>query len=272
MYKSSTCEELMTLAHGESIGTLEFGATSKFLAAAGFQYVTLWDVNRGTQVFRNRTETPTVAVGFNERETILTTVLEDKTILVWEIPSGTLKHKIPWNDTYINAVRDPDGDRLTTVRISIEKQVIAAVDQDSLVQLWSLASHRPIGRLGAMKHNRASHAIWDVALNPNPAFQRLAVSYWDGCLTIFDITTCKPVVSATARVVSIAISPNGKTLAGEDGNGAIKIFNFETLQMLCRIPGKSGFIFGLAFTRDNLRIIDVRGTQVNVWESSVLMS
>jgi WD40 repeat protein len=109
-------------------------------------------------------------------------------------------------------------------------------------------------------------------LNPNPAYQRLVVSYWDEALVTFDINTCKLVASTTAGLDRIALSPNGKTLAGSDGTGGIKIYDFETLQFLQRIPIQGDPITSLAFTSDNVRIIDVRGMQANVWEPSVLVS
>ncbi|KAH8650100.1 hypothetical protein BX600DRAFT_442186 [Xylariales sp. PMI_506] len=70
----------------------------------------------------------------------------------------------------------------------------------------------------------------------------------------------------------LAIAPNGKTFAGSDGSGAIKVYNFETLQFLHRIPIQHDPATAMTFTSDSLRILDVRTTQSNVWEPAVLVS
>jgi len=75
-----------------------------------------------------------------------------------------------------------------------------------------------------------------------------------------------------ASLDRLTISPNGKTLAGGDGTGTIKIYDFETLQFLYQIQMQGDSLTAIAFTSDNLRIIDTRGTQSNVWEPLVLVN
>lgn len=275
IYRTSTCEELATLGHGESVSILEFGATSKLLASAGLRHVKLWDVLMGNELFCISTESQILAMAFNETESRLIIASRDKYISILETSHGSLLQKLPWTDTFIDA-KDPGYHQTpNAVRISIEQQVMAVVYRSKPVQLWSLESQRPIGaciRQDINKHSSAGHIIHCTILNPNPSYQRLVVSYWDEVVVIFDTTTCKPLVWMTAGLDRLTISPNGKTLAGGDGIGTIKIYDFETLQFLHQIQMQEDSITSITFTSDNLRIIDVRGTQSNVWEPLALMS
>jgi WD40 repeat protein len=98
------------------------------------------------------------------------------------------------------------------------------------------------------------------------------VSYWDEFIAVYDIMTCKTLASTSAHLVKIAIAPNGKTFAGSDASGDIRIFDFETLQFLHRIPVEGDPVTSLVFTGDSLRIINTRGTHANIWEPLVLAS
>jgi hypothetical protein len=274
VYRSSTCEELATIAHEESISILQFGATSKLLASAGLRHVKVWDVTTGNQLYSVSTESQTLSLAFDESETRLMIASRDKHLTVWQNPSGSLLNRIPWTDTFTESKESGFPQFPNAARISIEQGVMVVVYHGKSVQLWSLGIKRPIGACirQANKLGNVGHIVHFAILNPNPAYQRLVVSYWDEALVTFDINTCKLVASTTAGLDRIALSPNGKTLAGSDGTGGIKIYDFETLQFLQRIPIQGDPITSLAFTSDNVRIIDVRGMQANVWEPSVLVT
>ncbi|KAK7949341.1 NACHT and WD domain protein, partial [Apiospora aurea] len=275
IYRTSTCQEMSSINHGESVRILEFGATAKLLASSGLHYVKLWNVASGTELLSVRTESQTLAMALTETGTSLVAASRDKQITSWRTANGSRVHTHAWADTFIDA-KEP-GNYLTpnAVKISLEHQLMVVVYRSKPVQLYSLERQRPIGaciRQETNKHSQAGHLVHSAILNPNPAYQRLVVSYWDQCVVTFDTTTCKPVASVDAGLDGLAISPNGKTLVGYDGFGGIKLYDFETLQFLYEIPMKGDPITSIAFTSDNLRLIDVRGAQTNVWEPMVLVS
>lgn len=275
VYRSSTCEELLTLAHGESVGVLEFGFTSKYLASAGLRRVRLWDAAAGHQLFDVATDSQSLALAFNEIDTCLTVASRDKRLSAHQIPDGARLSELSWTDTFIEP-KDADFARLpTAIQISSDQQVMAIVYRGKPVQLWSLENQRSVDaciRPASKKHGLADHIVHSVVFTPGLENPRLLVSYWDAVVTVFNSITCRPIATAPIELDRLAIAPNGKTFAGGDGTGGIRIFDLETLQFLHRIVVHDEPVISLRFTSDSLRILDSRGTQVNVWEPLVLVS
>ncbi|RKL39818.1 hypothetical protein BFJ72_g6545 [Fusarium proliferatum] len=275
IYSNSTCQELFTLDHAESLSVLDFGHTAKYVASAGLRRVRLWDANTGKEIFNVSTDSQTLAVALNETETSLIVASRDRSLAKYQISDGTCFYKEQWMDTFIESKNVGFPPSPSAVRISIELQVMAVVYRSQPVQLWSLDSERPVGaciRPTAHKNSNARHIVHSAVFNPSSSNPGLLVSYWDDVLEVYDVRTCRTLASTSAGLDRIAIAPNGKTIAGSDGTGGIKIFDFETLQFLHRIQVQGDPVTSLVFGTDGLRIIDVRGTHANVWEPLVLVS
>ncbi|RKL12119.1 hypothetical protein BFJ70_g16308 [Fusarium oxysporum] len=275
IYDNLTCQECLTLDHAESLSVLEFGHTAKYIASAGLRYVKLWDVTNGNLIFSVSTDSQTLAVALNETETSLTVASRDQYLTVYQISDGTQLYKKQWTDTFVESKNAGFPPLPTAVRISIELQVMAVVYRSQPVQLWSLENQRPLGaciRPTAHKHSNARHLAQSIIFNPSSFNPGLLVSYWDEVVEVYDVRTCRTLASTAAGLDRITIAPNGKTIAGSDGSGGIKIFDFETLQFLHRIQVQGDPVTSLVFTTDGRRIIDVRGTHANVWEPLVLVS
>ncbi|KAI0521675.1 WD40-repeat-containing domain protein [Xylaria bambusicola] len=274
VYSNATCEEKLTLSHGESVSALEFGFTTKYVASAGRRHVKLWDSSTGTQVFDIMTGSETIALAFSETETYLLTASRDKTLSAHQITDGSQLYSISWTDSILESNDQAFTPYANAAKISIEQQAMAIVFRSKPVQLWSLEDQRPLGaciRPAINKHAQANHIIHCVAFSPDPANPWLLVSYWDDVIFNFNIFTCKPLASTSASMDKVAVAPNGKTFAGGDGTGAVTIYDFETLQSLHRIKFQGDPVSSLAFTGNSLRIVDARGTHTNVWEPSVLV-
>lgn len=187
---------------------------------------------------------------------------------------GSQLYKLPWAEPFLEATDAGFTPSPSAARISIEQQVMAIIYRSKPIQIWSLEDHRQIGaciRPSTNKHGHANHIAHCVVFSPSSTTPRLLVSYWDDVLVTFDSITCKPLAWISAGLDKIAIAPNGKTVAGSDATGSIEIFDFETLQFLHRIQVRGDPVTSLAFTSDNIRIIDTRSTQINVWEPLVLI-
>ena len=277
LYRTSTCEELTTLVHGSvlyAISILQFDTTSRLLAsvdAGGF--LKLWDTVEGKELFIIGTESRILALAFNETESLLFLASEDKYVSSINTTNGSLQDRFAWTDIFIeNDGREPQRPRV--VKISIEQQAMAVVHGYKSVQLWCFEKKRSIGP--CLPRFQPSDMVLDIAFNPNPDYQRVVVSYLSGILAVYLTKTCKPLVTTNAHVNNIAITPNGKTIAGSsDGYfGGIKIYDSETLQflhMLMDVRGRTQPLNRLVFTTDSLRIIDTNESNTNVWEPAILV-
>jgi WD40 repeat protein len=106
---------------------------------------------------------------------------------------------------------------------------------------------------------------------PNPAIDRLVASYLDGELVLLDPFEDQVLVSFRADCHTLAASPDGRLLAGAAGSGTIQIYEFDTLALIYRVQSSSFYIKQLAFSKDSLHFADIRGSQCNVWEPTVLL-
>ncbi|KAI0196396.1 WD40 repeat-like protein [Astrocystis sublimbata] len=274
VYNSATCEEVLTLFHGEHVSSLKFSTSRRYIASAGLHRVRLWDCSAGVQLFEIQTDSQTIALVFDEAETYLFAASRDRTLSAHRITDGFQRYSLSWTDNILDSKNQPFTPYATAVEISIDQQAMAIVYRGRPVQMWSLEDQRPLGVCirPVAKHRQANHIIHCVALSPDPANPWLLVSYWDDVIFKFNIFTCKPGASVSASMIKVAISPNGRTFAGGNGSGAITIYDFETLQSLHQIQFKGDPVSALAFTGNGLKIVDAHGTQANVWEPSVLAS
>ena len=273
IYRTSTCEETLTLDHAESVSVLEFGPTAKFVASAGLWSVRLWEATTGKQLFHVKSDSQTLAVAFDENECWLMVASSDNHLSVFEIADGTLLYRLRWTDAFVETGDTIFHSSPSTVKISTELEVMAVNYRGRPVQLWSLENQRPIGLCMRSAHKYAGSGpiVNCVVFNNSPATPGLLVAYWDDIVHVYDVKTCKTLASTSIGLNKAAISPNGKTIAGSDGMGGIQILDFETLQLLHRIQVTNSTATSIVFTTDGLRIIDARGTHANVWEPSVLV-
>ena len=109
-----------------------------------------------------------------------------------------------------------------------------------------------------------------LCMNPNENIELLAASYLDGELVLLDPFNNQELERTRANCHSLASSPDGHLLAGNAGDGVIRIFKFETLELVCQVKSSNFYIKQIAFSSDNVRFSDIRGSHCNVWEPTAL--
>ncbi|PGH18218.1 hypothetical protein AJ79_00556 [Helicocarpus griseus UAMH5409] len=161
----------------------------------------------------------------------------------------------------------------STVTISTDHDLMAIVYRGTLLCLWDLEGHRHVGFCTKILDDGSSIAnhIVSVCFNPVRDLNMLVVSYMDGYVAVFDTVSLAIKWLAKIDTQIIAVSPDGRTLAGGDSVGNLKIFDFERLQLLYRVTLSSDGISALGFTGNSFRPVDIRSAVVNVWEPSVLV-
>lgn len=74
------------------------------------------------------------------------------------------------------------------------------------------------------------------------------------------------ILNAAAKVVAIALSPDGRILASAIGGGRIQLWDFNTGRALRPIPGQPGVIRGIAFSPDGRQLASGGLNRINIWD------
>jgi WD40 repeat protein len=269
----STCQEAVHMNHGEPVRILRFGNLAKVLASTGLRMVKMWDVSTGSQLWECRIESDPLAMDFDDDDKRLVVATRSKEMFTWLTTNGSLLLHGSWHHNLPHDYRHIISRAPSTVAISASHKLMAIVYRSMPLCLWDLDRQQLLGfcTKGFDDGRDTSNNIVSVCFNPVQDLNLLAVAYMDGDVALFDTLSRTVKCHATVDTQLLAISPDGRTLAGGDSNGNIKLFDFETLQLLYRITPSTDRIAALAFTGDSMRLMDLRGAQVNVWEPSALV-
>jgi WD40 repeat protein len=246
------------LAHlDQTIGGLEgpglavaVKESGDLLAAAGEHgCIQLWgkDVSMGIRcadgtpnVLRGH-DGPVTALAWNGGP-VLASAGVDKKIVLWDVAGGKALQTLSAAAEVRALVMSPDG------------KTLAGAGDDSAVQLWDVATAKPGAKL-------TGHTDWVLALTFSPDGKSLASGGCDGTAKVWEVATGKKLLDVPVRaaaqpnqpppeadsVMSLAFSPDGKTLAVGGSDTQIHLLNAADGKLLRSLPGHTSSVKALAF-------------------------
>ncbi|KAF2649450.1 hypothetical protein K491DRAFT_550850, partial [Lophiostoma macrostomum CBS 122681] len=276
LYHNSTCLPWATLEHLSPIRSLLFNGTDTHLLSAGRRDIKLWDITTGYVLWTAEVNHDLMSLAITEDRMAVTATDKGNAFSQWNIQYGSLERTLNWGEGM--AFSDEIGFRRPpfTAALSPDSSLIAVVYRGRPICLYDLDDEVPHGQvsregnpdvqgLGSM--TSPSSLVFNTKVDNHT----LAVAYEDGDLCLFnyeDLELLKTIEEANAYLV--ACSMDGLTLATGNSAGMVQLLEFDTLQLLYRVNADDHGIRALAFSADNLRFLDVRGSQCNVWEPAVL--
>lgn len=275
IYHRTTCQLYKSRTLGERVKVLVFSASSKLLGCCGLRQVRVWNVASGEVVFAAQTTAQLLALIFMENDQTLMGAAKDNQLLSWDLGSVKLHRRINWNESIdhetSNLYRVP-----TVAAFSPELQLLGIVYRGQPVMIWDLENDIVLCYCGKTTNGGTGRyaihtAVVDLVFNPIPAVNRLAAAYQDGDLVLLDPLEGIIIETVVAEAQILACSPDGRTLATGNASGTIQLYDFETLRLMYRINSWGHGINSLAFSYDSLQLVDIRGSQCNVWEPSILV-
>ncbi|KAK9423221.1 putative DUF676 domain-containing protein [Seiridium unicorne] len=259
IFNVSTCLEERTVYHGQPVLSLLYGTTQPLL----------WEI----PIQQN-----CMALAFVDDDQLLLAALKNSTLLALNLTDRTMT-----TSSWTENLDDPYQRWYHGVSVQF-----ASFDTD----LGLLAVAYSCRHLLVYNYEQDSYQIFDEkdALTESPdqlsrisvyalTFSRLpdtsllAVSYSTSELVVFDIDTGKIVATISAVYFSrLVSSSDGKTLAASRMDGAIELYDFETLHKLYRIRPDDGAVSALAFTTDSTRFLVIRagGRNCRIWDPEAL--
>ena len=271
-YHTATCQMTSKLDHGEFIKRLEYSTSGRLLASAGTKYIKVWDVGSRASLSQIRTACPCIAMTFTTDSQSLILACNDNHISFYNVITGSCFKREPWFmdvDHSKRISRAPD-----TAAFSLEHNLLAFVYRGGHINLWNWENGEFIGdcKKPSAKNERLPFHASSLVFNPSTNTSLLAAAYEAGEIIVFDLYEgdIKANYKADTDTQTLAASPDGKTLISGDSLGTLRIFDFETLKLIYIIHGDDNSIRALAFCSDNLRFVDIRSSESNVWEPAIL--
>jgi WD40 repeat protein len=271
LYHTTSCQEYKVLNHGEAVKFLQFKSKSDLMASCGIKTIKIWDIRSGKVI--HCFQAPQRPLGLAFDRNLLIAASYKNYLASWDLDNDGAQRPIrPWNNSGED-MNTPSRHPPCAISISVSHKMLAIAYSGRPIILWDLEVDSYYGSCGKKLPNgeTSTHLVTALIFNPNPAIGLLAASYLDGELVLLDPFDDKDLESFRADCHTLAASPDGRLLAGGAGFGTIQIYEFDTLRLLYRVKSSNIYIKQLAFSRDSLHFVDIRGSQCNVWEPPVLL-
>lgn len=274
LYHSNTCQEWKTLDHQSALRHLRFNSTGNILGSSGRRDIRVWDVDRSSILWYFAIDHDILAFAFLDEQTFVVATRANM-VRRWCLQTGQETHACNWTDSVNFGDEGHFRRPPLTVAFSPDGSLVAIVYRGRPICLWDpeerslygmLSRETDPGALGLGTNTSPASLVF----NANEELSLLAAAYEDGDLCLFDYEELKLMKILEANAQVVACSLDGVVLATGNSAGMVQLLEFETLQLLYRINANDYSIRCLAFSADNLRFLDARGTHCNVWEPAVL--
>jgi WD40 repeat protein len=210
-----------------------------------------WDAGTGNLMAKRTENLGTIlAVALAPGGQRLTTALEDRALLLWELT--------PWSERCRLEASRPLSCALA---ISDDGNRLATADFGDVVTVWDVTGSRP--PVCCSKH------IGVVCLTFASGSAVLASGGCDNTVRLWDAVTGQPrgaLPGHTSLVQAVQFSPDGATLASADVKGTVKLWDVaaQTERDTLRLSGDE--VAALAFSPDSRRLAVAVDRAVQLWD------
>ena len=272
VYDETSFQIQLKLPHGEPVRVLSFGTINTYVASAGRKTIRLWNISTAAQLWVVDMSDQSLALDFNEDDSVLMAATRANSLRFWAVETGKEIYVAQFSD-----IEEEDQSEYHYKRPPIHAEfspslkLLGVAYRNRPVSFWDLEDNTFVGQYHKTGAVYPEPLIHDFIFNPNPEVSLAAIAYEGGEVVTFDPFTQQTDSIADTSASVLAASPDGTVLATGSGDGVIKIYDFETLKLFYQINSDQQNIRALSFNSTNLRFLDIRGNQCNVWEPSVLV-
>jgi WD40 repeat protein len=223
LYNQTTFQEERTFQHLEPVKILRFDNSCRRFASAGWKSIKLWDRVDG-QIWSQSLASPCIAIAFDAKHVV--GVSKASHVTFWDITDGAVK------SDHFYMYQEPDEVYGSTPQkaplaaaFSPNLEILALGYRGQYVCLWDLNNQDFIGccsRPAEDGSDTVGLCVGTVLFNPNPDVSILAIGYQDGDLAIFEPWSRQLIIVVEANALSLASSPDGRTLAAGDSCGTVQ--------------------------------------------------
>ncbi|MCG9132560.1 T9SS type A sorting domain-containing protein [Candidatus Poribacteria bacterium] len=211
--------------------------------------VILWDVASGVRKATLLGHTHSItSIAFSPDGTILASGSWDETVRLWDVATGAPKRTLTAHTEGISNVRfSPDGRTF----------VSSSFNEDKVI-LWDVGTWE-------------QKAVLDTDINCfalSPDSSTLATGSRRGELQLWDVangTHKMEFLGHLSNIVSVAFSPDGKTLAS-GGEGKLYLWDVASGTRKLSITGHTDSVYSIAFRPDSKTLASGSWEQIRLWD------
>ncbi|AEO67579.1 uncharacterized protein THITE_2150738 [Thermothielavioides terrestris NRRL 8126] len=233
LYDPTSIQVLHELKHQERVRILEFSPDDLLLASCGTKHITVWDPKAGTMVSSFELHSPPLAVTFVGVDELLG-AFRSCELIKWNLQTEE-QECISWKQVGSQGGSGtydaPEG-----IVPASPPSVAAFLTIDGEVLLAVGYRAHPIlvwnaldlQLLGFCEPDIANNGIDTMVFNPNPEVPALLVALQGGSLCIFNYVTMEMLCRRPdVYANSVACSPDGRTVIIGSSQGLIEVFELE---------------------------------------------
>ena len=255
IWDAARAVSLHTLAHGAPVSSLAASPDGTTLVTSTEKTIRLWDVSSGRLLATLHADWPaeihSISVSFSANGSQVLAMSSAGEMKVWDA------------NTYGGTIlKRTGGARLA---IGPDGKLLAAGSIDHMMRLLIPAGDQSSGILPGVQADVLS-------LASGSAGNRIAAELPDNTLRVWDLKPLRPVarINLGAPASVVALSPDGKHAASGARNGALRIWDAATGQLVrqLQLSGGSGPVRSIAFSPDDKHLAaGAQNTgQIEVWD------
>jgi WD40 repeat protein len=277
IYCTSTCQQFRKLASGSkaAIKSLQFGPNNDKIMTGGGKLALVWDLSTGkvANSFQSSDEIQALAFTSDGEHGLIIT--RNCTALTWDF--GDLE--VPISSKFHWMEREPEvpGRHRSfpvAIALSYGNRYLAVSYRGFPVSVWDLECNYFVGEVtrNAARAPGGCHNVVDTvdSLDFNRATGHLILGYCGGTMQKWDPFT-EERYECFADAQTLVCSPDGSTIATGDTFGNIKLWNFDTFELIRHISTNDDTIGMLCFSPNGLRFYDIRDDYCSAWEPESLV-
>ncbi|KAK8861793.1 WD40 repeat-like protein [Apiospora arundinis] len=273
VFNDKTCLEEKTISHGGPVTHLQYATSRPLLASFGKRIVRIWNTETWEKQWEINARQNCLAMHFVDDDQLLLVALQNNTLLAMNLVTRTFE-ATSWTDNLDDPYRNwysGIAPQCAAFNTDLGLLAVGYTCRSVLVYNYELESHQLFDDEKGLSDDVEQQKmiqLYCMAFSKLPDTSLLAVNYGTAELVLFD-TDAGNVVARLSSVFfsTLVSSPDGRTLAAARNDGAIELYDFETLHKIYRIRPNDGAVASLAFAFDNTRFLVIRaGTRnCSVW-------